>query len=140
MSAGLAHDFGNSLLAIASHAKAIEIEYRNDDSISQQGIKGINQAIQYARELVAKLSLVGTSSRAASIESFDLRQEISNTIQVVAPSIGSDVVLNYLPSSKPDRVRAEKSTVQQVLSNYIYNAIDAVGQRAISRCRSRLVQ
>lgn len=129
LSAGLAHDFGNSLFAIASHAKAIESGYPSDAGSTQQSTKGINQAIQYAQELVAKLGLVGNSGRATNIESFDINPEIANAIHIVAPSLANEVQLHYQPNSKPTMVRAEKSTVQQVLSNYIYNAADAVGSR-----------
>ena len=128
LSAGLAHDFGNSLFAISTHAKAIEKRYEQGES-PVQGLAGLNEAVKYAQELVTKLSLVGAAGTTPSVEYFDIRTEIQKTVEVVTPSLGNEVTLQYRPGPKPIRIRAERSMIQQVLTNFIFNATDAIQRR-----------
>ncbi len=125
LSAGLAHDFGNSLFAISTHAKAVEDRHRNGTPL-ERSMAGLKQAIRYAQDLVTKLSLVGAADTTAPAVVFNIRAEVEQTIQVLAPSLGADIELNYMPSPEPIMIRAERSMVHQVLTNYIYNAVDAI--------------
>lgn len=128
LSAGLAHDFGNSLFAISTHAKAVEDRHNNGTPL-EKSLAGLKQAIRYAQELVTKLSLAGAADTTASAIVFDICSEVEQAIQVLAPTLGADIKLHYLPRPEPILVRAERSMVQQVLTNYVYNAVDAIEGR-----------
>lgn len=73
--------------------------------------------------------MVGSSASTTYVETFDINKGIEKTIQVIAPSLGEDVVLNYQSGPRKIMVKVEQSTVQQVLTNYVLNAADAVGRR-----------
>jgi signal transduction histidine kinase len=136
LSAGLAHDFGNTVSAIAMHAKAIENSAGNATAV-KLAIDGLNQAVRYAQDLVAKLSAFGGSRDRAIVETFDINEEIEKTIAVAGPSLAKGIRLMIQLDSQTMLIRAERSAVHQVLTNYLYNAADAVGEQGrivVSTC------
>ncbi len=125
LSAGLAHDFGNSLFAISTHAKAVADRHRNGTPL-ENSLAGLKQAIHYAQELVTKLSMAGAADRTIPAVVFDIRDEVEQAIGVIAPSLGVNTKLHYTSKPEPIMIRAERSMVRQVLTNFIYNAVDAI--------------
>ena len=126
LSAGLAHDFGNTISAISMHAKAIE-DTPNKGDIEQRDIEGVGLGVRYAQDLVDKLRVFGSASSRMSAGPIDIALEARNTLQLVRPSLSSAVILKFGGTAARALALAEKADVHRVLTNYLYNAIDAVG-------------
>ncbi len=134
LSAGLAHDFGNSLTAISMYAGIIREKSISGEKATED-IDGLTESIGYARDLVDKLSLFGKSGEHIVRRKLNFNDEVRRAVGLLRASLPPNVELELRDSGRAIYVRAEKPTVHQVVTNYIYNAIDALrdgGQITVS--------
>ncbi len=125
LSAGLAHDFGNSLTAISMYAGIIREKSYSGEKATED-IDGLTESIGYARNLVDKLSLLGKSGEHIVPSQLNFNDEVRSAVGLIRASLPPNVELELRESSSVIHVRAEKPMVHQVVTNYIYNAIDAL--------------
>lgn len=126
LSAGLAHDFGNTLTAITMHADLIRDKLSHGKPVSEE-FGGLDESIDYARRLIDKLTQFGNSQEVAATKELDLNHEVRNTVEIIRHSLKSGVRLSLQDDCSDLRINAESQMIHQVVTNYVYNAIDAVG-------------
>lgn len=125
LSAGLAHDFGNTLTAITLHADLIRNKLARDHSVADE-FDGLDEGLTYARSLVDKLAQFGNSGERIVTGNLELNFEVRNTVEVIQHALSRSVQLVLQEHDTRIVVRADKTMIHQVVSNYVYNAIDAV--------------
>lgn len=127
LSAGLAHDFGNTLMAVGMHARVIE---REDDigKIDRRDIDAVSTGVRYAQDLVDKLREFGSTSTSLPAAPLDIAAEAESTLQLVTASLNEGVSLSFESDQAAAMAMAGKADVHRVLINYLYNAIDAIGE------------
>lgn len=126
LSAGLAHDFGNTIAAIAIFAKTIAGKIERGEPVATD-MRGLTEGIDYANNLIGKLKTFAAASENVATGSVSVSEEIARTIDVIRPSLPARVHLEFVDRAAGVIVHADGGMIHQVVTNYVYNAIDAVG-------------
>ncbi len=127
LSSGLAHDFGNTMTALQMHAVAAERRAERGETANAE-FEGVRRSVEYAKNMVGQLKLFGAADERVETEPVALVDEVERTLQLVRPSLPDGVSLAFSHAGTVD-VLALPSMVHQVVTNYVHNAIDAVGDR-----------
>jgi signal transduction histidine kinase len=126
LSAGLAHDFGNTISAINMHAKLM-VDKADTGEIDRRDIEGVNLGVSYAQDLIDKLRVFGATDRSTATGPLDIVLEVRDTLQLIGPSLDPRIRLQFGGSAAHAWALADKADVHRVLINYLYNALDAIG-------------
>ncbi len=124
LAGGVAHDFNNVLSVILSYCSLISDNLRPDEPL-RDDIEEIAKAGRRAADLTRQLLLF---SRQQSIETkvIDLNEVLANMDKMVRRIVGEDVEVKSTVASTVGRVRADPSSVEQVIMNLVVNARDAM--------------
>lgn len=126
LSSGLAHDFGNTMTALEMHAVAAERRVDRGEGAGAE-FDGVRKSVEYAKNMVSRLKLFGAADERVDTERVSLISEVERTLDLVRPSLSDDVTLTFDHESDDMVVQALPSMLHQVVTNYVHNAIDAVG-------------
>jgi signal transduction histidine kinase len=127
LSAGLAHDLGNTVAALKMHAEVIA-ENNNTGDIERCDIDGLNIGVRYAQDLIDKLRVFASAGSHIRSGPLDVANDVGHTIELIRPSLPSKVSLSVICNSAHAVAYVARSDIHQVMCNYIFNAIDAVGE------------
>jgi signal transduction histidine kinase len=125
LSAGLAHDFGNTVTAIAMYAGLISKKSGRGEPVDDE-VRGLTDGVSYAQDLVNKLKVFGSSGSQVTTQSLDFSDEVRKTLEIIRPSLSRNIELDFDERSPGMIVLAEAPMVHQVVTNYVYNAADAL--------------
>lgn len=126
LSSGLAHDFGNTMTALEMHAVAAERRVGRGETATAE-FEGVRKSVEYAKNMVSRLKLFGAADERVDTERVSLVSEVGRTLDLVRPSLSADVTLTFSHEADDMDVQALPSMLHQVVTNYMHNAIDAVG-------------
>ncbi|HYG64524.1 MAG TPA: ATP-binding protein, partial [Thermoanaerobaculia bacterium] len=139
LSAGVAHDFNNCLLAIFGYSDLLLAQYREDELLGRN-LTGIKDAAQKAAGLTKQLL---TFARRQPLETrvMDLNQVVTGLEKMLRRLIGEDIELVTELAPGIARVRIDPGQMEQVLLNLAVNARHAMpdGGRLVIRTRSLAV-
>lgn len=127
LSSGLAHDFGNTMTAMQMHAAAAERRVEQGEPADAE-FEGVRKSVEYAKHMVDQLKLFGAAEERVETEPVELADEIGQTLQLIRPSLPDGVNLTFSHADTLE-VLALPAMVHQVVTNFVHNAIDAVGDR-----------
>lgn len=127
LSSGLAHDFGNTMTAVQMHAVAAERRAEQGEDAHAE-FEGVRKSVEYAKHMVDQLKLFGAAEERVDTEPVELVDEVEQTLRLVKPSLCDGVSLTFSHADTLE-VLALPSMVHQVVTNYVHNAVDAVGDR-----------
>jgi two-component system, cell cycle sensor histidine kinase and response regulator CckA len=139
LAGGVAHDFNNLLAVILNYADFVA-ETLGDGHAAAADVAEISRATQRAAELTRQL-LVFSRHDHLRLEPVDVNDVARATQQLLARTLGEDVVLTLLPAEQPARALADAGQLQQVLMNLVLNARDALphgGRVTMSVCEVAL--
>jgi two-component system cell cycle sensor histidine kinase/response regulator CckA len=124
LSAGVAHDFNNCLLAIFGYSDLLRDRYR-DDPFLYRNLTGIKEAGQKAATLTKQLLAF---ARRQSMESkvMDLNQVVTGVEKMLQRLLGEDIALSTDLHSGLGRVRIDPGQMEQVIVNLAVNARQAM--------------
>jgi PAS domain S-box-containing protein len=124
LSAGVAHDFNNCLLAIFGYSDLLMEAYRDDDFL-QQNLIGLREASEKAASLTRQL-LAFARRQAVEQRVVDLNESITGLLRMVHRLLGNDVQVRT--SLHPDlpAVRLDPNRLEHVLVNLAVNARHAM--------------
>jgi len=124
LSAGVAHDFNNCLLAIFGYSDLLRDRYR-DDPFLYRNLTGIKEAGQKAATLTKQLLAF---ARRQSMESrvMDLNLVVSGLDKMLQRLLGEDISLVTDLHSGLGRVRIDPGQMEQVIVNLAVNARHAM--------------
>lgn len=126
LSSGLAHDFGNTMTALEMYAVAAERRAGRGETATAE-FDGVRKSVDYAKNMVNRLKLFGAADERVDTEQVSLISEVQRTLDLVRPSLSADVTLTLNHDTDDIVVQALPSMVHQVVTNYVHNAVDAVG-------------
>jgi len=124
LAGGVAHDFNNLLTAIdgfsdlALNQLAPEHPVRSD-------IEEVRRAAQRAAELTRQL-LAFSGRQVLAPRVVDLNAVIADAARMLAKLAGEHVELRFTPDGEPALLRADPGQLEQVVTNLVVNARDAM--------------
>jgi signal transduction histidine kinase len=121
---GIAHDF-NNILGIIKGAVFVLTKKTGDDSNSQKYASVIDNSIKRARELIKAL-LVFSRTDTVQLDSLDLNAFIRDKEDVIMSGINESIQYASTLSDKPLIIMADRLKIEQVITNIVSNAVDAM--------------
>lgn len=137
LSAGVAHDFNNCLLAIFGYSDLLKEAYR-DDPFLQETLSGLRDASEKAAALTRQL-LAFARRQAVEQRVVDLNESITGLLRMVHRLLGNDVEVRT--SLHPDlpSVRLDPNRLEHVLVNLAVNARHAMPEGGVLTLRTEPV-
>ncbi|KIG18264.1 sensory box histidine kinase/response regulator [Enhygromyxa salina] len=123
LAGGVAHDFNNLLMAISGSAELLEM--RLEDATLRSSAQDIIGASQRAGELTEQLRGFSRQQPLA-LQNVDLCVTVRKLGRMLRRSLGRGVQLVVTVPEDPVIVRATEGLMQQLLTNLVVNARDAV--------------
>jgi CheY-like chemotaxis protein len=124
LAGGVAHDFNNMLQTIHGFAEVALAKVAPADPLHgtlQEIIKAGKRSADLTRQLLAF-----ARKQVVSPMVLDLNEAIPGMLQMLQQLIGEHIALAWLPSQRLGNVRMDPSQVDQILTNLIVNARDAI--------------
>lgn len=137
MAGGIAHDFGNLLTVVLGHCDAARQMLASDSPILEE-LQGIREAAQQATNLSRQLL---TFSRRQVVQPVPLQLDdvVARMTPLFRRVLGDRVALEVVWLPGLPRVLADPGQVEQVLTNLVVNARDAIVEHGTVRIASSLV-
>lgn len=124
LAGGVAHDFNNLLTSIMAHVELCRDELGVDSPVEEYLVEIMNAAQCSAGIVRQLLSLA--RKQAVMPEVLDLNEHIARTLTVLQRLIGENIDLVWLPQARRARVNVDPAQIDQILTNLIVNARDAI--------------
>ncbi len=131
LAAGVAHDFNNLLSSISAHLYLLKRDIKNGGCQGEQHIKTMEMAIDDGAAIVSRLNSMGKKS-ADDRQFIDFNNLVEDTILMTRPKWdheqrrkGRKINLES-QLAPPKTVYINPSDIREVLTNLIFNAIDAM--------------
>jgi PAS domain S-box-containing protein len=125
LAGGIAHDFNNLLMIIGGSAELLEM--RLDDATLRSSAQDIITASRRASELTEQL-LSFSRQQPLARYNLDLGAVVSKLERMLRRLLGRGVQLDVMIPDEPAIVCATDGLIQQILTNLVVNARDAVSQ------------
>jgi two-component system cell cycle sensor histidine kinase/response regulator CckA len=122
----IAHYFGNSLSVIQGHATLLQAE-KELPARAVESILQIALAAERAAHLTRQLLLIGRPDAIQPVD-LDLNDLISGVSRQLRKVLGADRTLQIHSSANLPLIKADAALMEQVLSNLVLNARDAMPQ------------
>jgi nitrogen-specific signal transduction histidine kinase/CheY-like chemotaxis protein len=124
LAGGISHDFNNILTAIIGYGSLLQMKMRDDDPCRhyvEQILASANRAASLTQGLLAY-----SRKQVLNIQPVDLNEIITKVERFLARLIGEDVELKSILTDKEVTVLADAGQLEQVLTNLVTNARDAM--------------
>ncbi len=122
LAGGIAHDFNNLLTIIAGHA---EILLASEDPACLAHAQQIAKVTEQATELTRQL-LAFSRQEKLVLTDIDLVSSVASLESMLKPLLPKEICLTLRLSSTPLLIRATNGLLQQILTNLVINARDAI--------------
>ena len=137
LAAGVAHDLNNILMAIGGYRALLGLQLPEGDP-SHEDLRGIQEQLDHAEELVRKLLLVArmraTGENVVRVDLADYMHEIGTTVRHVLPY---HVQLDVDVAPAPLAVEVDIRDLEQAVLNLASNAADAMPREGVLRLAAR---
>ena len=137
LAAGIAHDFGNILMVIRSHADILELRTPDEDA-RRAYVDAIQDAVTRGTGLARQL-LAFNQQRNFEPRRFDLTASIEQMTALSRRLVGSGIRLETSLASDSGIIVADPTQVEQVILNLLVNAKDAMPEGGEIRIETRSV-
>jgi len=124
LAGGVAHDFNNMLSVILGHAE-LAGENVSSDSPVRFHLNEIQQAAQRSAGLTRQL-LAFARRQMIAPRALDLNASIESLLTMLERLIGESIDLRWQPGEQVDPVLIDPAQVDQLLTNLVVNARDAI--------------
>jgi len=124
LAGGVAHDFNNMLSAVIANTELILAQQELDDNGREQ-MEGIRYTANRSAALIRQL-LAFARRQPAAPEMIDINQAVSEMIPMLNRLIREDIRLQWLPGDLADPIVIDPSQMDQILTNLVVNARDAI--------------
>ncbi len=124
LAGGVAHDFNNLLTAISGHCDLLLLRRDAEDP----DFADLSQIAQNANRAAAVVNQLLGFSRKQRLrpETLNLSDTISDLTHLLGRLVGERVQLDLQVDPKTQKIRADKFQLEQVLTNLVVNARDAM--------------
>jgi two-component system cell cycle sensor histidine kinase/response regulator CckA len=124
LAGGIAHDFNNLLTAVRGHVELL-LEEDWGDADAHDSLLEIRFAADRAAQLVRHLLTLGRRNLRLP-EVVDLNELLESRRNVLRRVLSANIDLDLRLCTKPARIFADPSEMEQVLLNLVFNARDAM--------------
>jgi signal transduction histidine kinase/ActR/RegA family two-component response regulator len=124
LAGGVAHDFNNVLSVILSYGEMLLADMKPGEPM-RADIEEIHKAGKRATDLTRQLLMFSRQQMLAP-RVLDLNDVLTSMDKMLQRILGADVDLVSLPAQALGRVRADSSSVEQIIMNLVVNARDAM--------------
>ncbi|MGC8774713.1 MAG: hybrid sensor histidine kinase/response regulator [Chlorobaculum sp.] len=136
LAGGIAHDFNNALAAIIGNTELV-LKKLDPANPAVSNIKDIHTLATRSADLTRQL-LAFARKQVAMPRVFNLTEEVSDCLRLYQRLIDKNIQLEWHLCDKPIQVKFDPTQLEQILSNLLVNARDAIdGSGCITvRCGS----
>ena len=138
LAGGVAHDINNMLAAMLGRTELMKLDLAPDDPLRRH-LDQLEGAAGRSREIVRQL-LAFSRNQVIEPRVLDLNEQIEGTRLALAPLLGEDIDLRFVPGPGLWKIRADPTQIDQILMNLTINARDAMpggGRLAIQTGNAR---
>ena len=121
----VAHDFNNLLSAVMGYAQLADLQLRAEGRIDGNYLDEIRSAAERGAQLTSQL-LAFSRRQVTEARVLDLNDLITNLDRMLRRLIGEHVELVVLHSPDAGSIRADSGQMEQVVTNLVVNARDAM--------------
>ena len=125
LAGGIAHEFNNILTGILGHAE-LATEDTPQGSLLSEHLSGITDSARRAADRVRQLMAYAGKGQLA-IRPLDLNAVIRDAADLAAVSVPKRCELRFEPGAGLPAVRADETSVRQLVTSLVINAGEAVG-------------
>jgi two-component system cell cycle sensor histidine kinase/response regulator CckA len=125
LAGGVAHDFNNLLVAIRGYGELARTKVANREDGVEDDIEGVLAAADRAAGLTRQLLAFGRR-QVMDPAVLDLRAVVRDTDAMLQRLIGEEVLLVTTLDDRPVVVKADRGQLEQVITNLVINARDAM--------------
>ena len=134
LAAGVAHDFNNLLTAISGYAEKVLLTLENSDP-HYINISHINEAAWKAADLTRKLLAFGRK-QPLEFKPMNINHRIESMLRIMERLMGEQIVIDSVLRPNLWTVRADPSSVDQVIMNLVVNARDSMDNKGTITVRT----
>ncbi|MBY0495160.1 MAG: PAS domain S-box protein [Cyanobacteria bacterium] len=124
LATGIAHDFGNILMVVRSHADVMRLRTTADDP-RHSYVDAIQEAVTRGADLARQL-LAFSRHRESETRRVDLNTAIEQSAALLRRVVGSSIRLETRLAADARYVTADPTQIEQVILNLMLNARDAM--------------
>ncbi len=130
LTAGVAHNFNNVLMALTPTLELIAAEGDEDSVARANAALGVTRR---AATIVGQLLSVAGKQATRTPEAVDLVPVVAESVEICRRMFPRQITIDFMPDLEPDAVRprvvalADEDQVTQVVMNLLLNARDAFG-------------
>ncbi len=124
LAGGLAHDFNNMLTVIVGHVD-MALEAPSLDPSVRQDLEQVAGAARRSSDLIGQL-LSFARKQVIAPRPLDLNEAVEARLAMLSRLIGENIRLTWEPASGLGHVRLDPSQLDQLLTNLLVNARDAI--------------
>jgi PAS domain S-box-containing protein len=136
LAASVAHTFNNVLMSILPFAELLKRRAPDDPKVDV-ATRHIFQAIKRGRQVSQEIQRLARPVSSLSISTIDVERWVSDLAREARAALGSSSVVETKINDRDLYVRGDQSLLQQVATNVIVNARDAMpngGELTIAAC------
>jgi two-component system, cell cycle sensor histidine kinase and response regulator CckA len=124
LAGGVAHDFNNLLSVVLTYTTLLIDDLKPDDPV-RADLEEIRKAGRRAAELTRQL-LAFSRQQMLQPTVVDLNVVVDGIAKMLTRLLGEDIVLSVLSATSVGRVHADVGQIEQVITNLVVNARDAM--------------
>jgi PAS domain S-box-containing protein len=124
LAGGVAHDFNNQLSVILGHTD-IALESLDPSHPVRDDLEAVRQAARRSSDLTRQL-LTFARKKSVSPRVLDLNERVHASLRMLQRLIGENIRLDWTPAEPLWPVRADPTSIDQILTNLCVNARDAI--------------
>lgn len=122
MSSFFVHDLKNTASTLSLMLQNLPIHF-NDPRFREDALRGISRTVTHINDLIERLGLLRRELTIQPVEG-DLNQSVTDALKCLPPAPSIELLKELRPLPK---VRLDPAQIQNVVTNLVLNAKDAVG-------------
>ena len=126
LASSVAHDFNNLLQVIQGYIE-LALRESSPESATHKSLVRVMRAAESAADLVRQL-LAFSRKQSLQLEVIDVSEVVGSFARLFNRIIGAHIAVEINLEPGPQRIRADKGQIEQVLMNLCVNARDAIGE------------
>ncbi len=128
LAGGIAHDLNNILVGILGNSY-LALADLPEDSRAASRLQRVVNACQRAAKVIRQI-LTYSGRHSSEMCPIDLNESLHDMAEFMRAALPRNVSLALMPDPKPLVIEADTGQLQQVLTNLLVNASEAIGDRA----------